>query len=127
MRPAKLRVPDSTAGAYKSRSTTSCGILGSSAPLMPLQVVQAKPTIPKPSCSSSGSSCASSRYSCTALEPGAHDDLTPGLRVMPRALALRARRAAAITLRGFLVLVQLVMAALITEPVGLRPVSFSAP
>src|SRR3546814_2725372 len=125
MRPSKLRLPDSTAVAYKSRSTTSCWILGSSAPLMPLQVVQAKPTIPKPSCSSSGSSCASSRYSCTALEPGANEDLTQGLRVRPRALALRASRPAAITLRGLLVLVQLVMAAMMTAPSGIRPGSFS--
>ena len=60
---------------------------------MPLQVVQAKATMPKPSCSNSPSRFASSRYSCTALEPGAKEDLTQGLRVRPRALALRASSA----------------------------------
>ncbi|CFP60831.1 Uncharacterised protein [Bordetella pertussis] len=39
----------------------SCWIFGSSAPLMPLQVVQAKATMPKPSFSRSGSRPASSR------------------------------------------------------------------
>src|SRR5690606_13448869 len=63
--------------------------------------------------------------SCTALEPGASDDLTQGLRVRPRALALRASSPAAITLRGLLVLVQLVMAAMMTAPSGIRPGSFS--
>ena len=86
---------------------------------MPLQVVQAKPTMPKPSCSNSLSKSASSRYSCTALEPGAREDLTHGLRVSPRALALRASNAAAMTLRGLLVLVQLVIAAMITAPSGI--------
>src|SRR5690606_23012460 len=89
------------------------------------QVVQAKPTMPKPSCSSSGSSSASSRYNWTALEPGASEDLTHGLRTRPRALALRASRPAAITLRGLLVLVQLVIAAMMTAPSGIRPGSFS--
>ncbi len=121
MRPSKLRLPDSTAVAYRSRSMISFWIAGSSAPLMPLQVVQAKPTMPKPSCSSSDSSLASSRYSCTVLEPGASEVLTQGLRVRPRALALRASRPAAITLRGLLVLVQLVIAAMITAPSGIRP------
>src|SRR5690606_6298610 len=125
MRPSKLRLPDSTAVAYRSRLTISCCMVGSSAPLMPLQVVQAKPTIPNPSCSSSGSSLESSRYNCTAFEPGASDDFTHGLRVRPRALALRASRPAAITLRGLLVLVQLVMAAIITAPSGIKPGSFS--
>src|SRR5258708_3813251 len=80
----------------------SCWMAGSSAPLMPLQVVQAKATMPKPSCSSSVSSPASFRYSSTALEPGASEVLTQGLRVRPRRLALRASSAAAMTLRGLL-------------------------
>ncbi len=121
MRPSKLRLPDSTATEYRSRSISSFWITGSSAPLIPLQVVQAKPTMPNPSCSSSGSSLESSRYSCTALEPGASEDFTHGLRVRPRRFALRAMRPAAITLRGFEVLVQLVMAAMITAPSGSRP------
>jgi hypothetical protein len=88
---------------------------------MPLQVVQAKATMPKPSFSSSPSRPASSRYSCTVFEPGASEDFTQGLRVRPRALALRASRPAAITLRGLEVLVQLVMAAMITAPSGISP------
>ncbi|MNE18537.1 hypothetical protein D3C80_1115790 [compost metagenome] len=99
----------------------SCWMAGSSAPDMPLQVVQAKATMPKPSRSSSLSSPASFRYKATVLEPGARDDLTQGLRTSPSWLALRARRPAAITLRGLLVLVQLVMAAMITAPSGSRP------
>ncbi len=92
---------------------------------MPLQVVQAKPTIPKPSFSSSGSNFASSRYDCTAFEPGANDVLTQGLRINPLAFALRASKPAAITLRGLLVLVQLVIAAIIHAPSGIKPSSFS--
>src|SRR5690606_14785791 len=57
----------------------------------------------------------------TALEPGASEDFTHGLRTSPRALALRASRPAAITLRGLEVLVQEVMAAMITAPSGSRP------
>ena len=125
IRPSKLRLPDSTAVAYKSRSMISCWIRGSKAPLMPLQVVQAKATTPKPSCSKSGSKPDSSRYIFTTLEPGASDDLTQGWRTRPLALALRASKPAAMTLRGLLVLVQLVMAAMITAPSGIRPSCFS--
>src|SRR3990167_387972 len=90
-------------------------IAGSSAPDIPLQVVQAKATTPKPSASRSWVRPASSRYMDTVLEPGASEDFTQGLRVRPSLLALRASRPAAITLRGLLVLVQLVMAAMITD------------
>ncbi len=64
---------------------------------------------------------ASSRYSATALEPGASELFTHGFRCRPRRLALRASRPAAITLRGLLVLVQLVIAAMITAPSGILP------
>ncbi len=121
MRPSKLRLPDSTAVAYRSRSMISCWMAGSSAPLMPLQVVQANATMPKPRRSSSDFSPASSRYSATAREPGASELFTQGLRTRPARLALRASRPAAITLRGLEVLVQLVMAAMITAPSGNRP------
>jgi aconitate hydratase len=57
----------------------------------------------------------------TVFEPGASEDLTHGLRASPSLLALRANRPAAITLRGLLVLVQLVMAAMITAPSGICP------
>src|SRR5690554_2352823 len=98
---------------------------GSSAPLIPLQVVQAKPTTPKPRFSSSGSNPASLRYISTVLEPGAREDFTHGLRVRPSLLALRAMRPAATMLRGLLVLVQLVIAAIITAPSGILPSSSS--
>ncbi len=88
---------------------------------MPLQVVHANATTPKPSRSSSFVRPASSRYSATAFEPGASEVFTQGLRVRPSRLALRASRPAAITLRGLLVLVQLVIAAMITAPSGIRP------
>ncbi len=103
----------------------SCWMTGSKAPLIPLQVVQAKPTIPKPNCSSSPSKLESCRYSSATLEPGAKEVFTQGLRSRPILLALRAIKAAAITLRGLLVLVQLVMAAIITAPSGIKPSSFS--
>src|SRR5258708_1349340 len=92
---------------------------------MPLHDVQAYATTPKPNCSSSDSRPASSRYSVTAFEPGASDVFAHGLRVRPRWLALRASSPAAIMLRGLLVLVQLVIAAMITAPSGIRPGSFS--
>ena len=110
--------------AYRSRSMISCWIFGSKAPLIPLQVVQANPTIPKPSCSSSSSKLASLRYSSATLEPGAKEVFTHGLRSKPNLLALRAIKAAAITLRGLLVFVQLVIAAMITAPSGIKPSSF---
>ena len=88
---------------------------------MPLQVVQAKATMPKPSFSSSAVRPASSRYSATVFDPGASDDFTHGLRVSPARLALRASRPAAMTLRGLEVLVQLVIAAMITAPSGISP------
>src|SRR5690606_20993006 len=87
--------------------------------------VQAKPTIPKPNCSSSSSRLASFRYSSATLEPGANEVFTHGLRSKPNLLALRATNAAATTLRGLLVLVQLVIAAIITAPSGIKPSSFS--
>ena len=92
---------------------------------MPLQVVQAKPTIPKPNCSNSGNNFESSRYSCTAFEPGAKDVFTHSLRVKPSLFALRANKPAATTFRGLLVLVQLVIAAMITAPSGIWPSLFS--
>ena len=92
---------------------------------MPLQVVQAKATIPKPSFSISSRRSASCRYFSTTLEPGAKEDLTQGLRTRPSSLALRATKPAAMTLRGLLVLVQLVIAAIMTAPSGMLSSSFS--
>src|SRR5690554_2506656 len=98
-------------------------MFGSKAPLIPLQVVQAKPTTPNPKVSSSGNKLASSRYIFTVFEPGANEVLTQGLRVKPSLLALRAIKPAAIILRGLLVLVQLVIAAIMTAPSGIKPAS----
>ncbi len=51
------------------------------------------------------------RYNAAALEPGAKDDFTHGLRTRPSSLALRANKPAATVLRGFEVLVHEVIAA----------------
>src|SRR5690606_12240940 len=61
------------------------------------------------------------RYSSATLEPGAKDDFTQGLRIRPSSLAFFASRPAATTLRGLEVLVQEVIAAMITAPSGIRP------
>src|SRR5690554_6856300 len=82
--------------------------------------------MPKPSFSSSGSRPASSRYRRATLEPGAKEVLTQGLRTSPSSLAFFATRPAATTLRGLDVLVQLVMAAMITAPSGISPLASSA-
>src|SRR5690554_561662 len=103
------------------RSNTSFSMTGSSAPLMPLQVVQAKPTIPKPSFSISGNRPESCKYISATLEPGAKDVLTQGLRSKPNSLAFLATKPAATTLLGLEVLVQEVIAANNTAPSGIRP------
>ena len=84
-------------------------------------MVHAYATIPKPSFSRSSNTPASSRYSAAAFEPGANEDFTQGLRTKPNSLALRANRPAATVLRGFEVLVQEVIAAIITAPSGIKP------
>src|SRR5688572_14464803 len=56
------------------------------------------------------------RYSVTTCEPGARLVLTHGLVVSPRSFALRASNPAAIITDGFDVFVQLVIAAITTEP-----------
>ncbi len=57
------------------------------------------------------------------FEPGANDDLTQGLRTKPSSLALLAIKPAATTLRGLEVLVQDVIAAIITAPSGISPLA----
>src|SRR5660397_254332 len=89
----------------------------SNAPLIPLHVLHAKPTIPKPNCSSSPKRCAYFKYSSTTLEPGAREVFTHGFRFNPKALAFLARKAAATTFLGLLVLVHEVIACLLyTSP-----------
>jgi hypothetical protein len=87
-----------------------------SGPLLPMQVVQPKPTRWKPMASSGSMRSASRRYSMTTLEPGASDVLTHGLRVRPCSAAFFASSPAATMTDGFDVLVQLVMAAMTTSP-----------
>ena len=64
---------------------------------------------------------ASSKYNAAALEPGAKDDFTQGLRTRPSSLALRANKPAATVLRGFEVLVHEVIAAMMIAPSGIKP------
>ena len=64
---------------------------------------------------------ASSRYNLATLEPGAKDDLTQGFRVKPNSFAFFASSPAATVFRGLEVLVQLVIAAIITAPSGIKP------
>jgi hypothetical protein len=52
----------------------------------------------------------------TTFEPGARLDFTHGLRASPRSTAFFARRPAATMTDGFEVFVQLVIAAMTTEP-----------
>ena len=59
-----------------------------------------KATMPKPRLSRSPSRPASLQVQLNGLQAGAREDLTQGLRVRPSLLALRASKAAAITLRG---------------------------
>ena len=58
------------------------------------------------------------RYSVTTFEPGARLVFTHGLRLRPRATALRASNPAPTITLGFDVFVQLVMAAITTAPSG---------
>lgn len=59
---------------------------------------------------------AESRYSVTALDPGANDVFTQGLVRRPRSMALRANNPAVTMTAGFEVLVHDVMAAITTAP-----------
>src|SRR5690554_4569267 len=77
--------------------------------------------MPKPSFSKSFSTPASSKYSAAALDPGAKDDFTHGLRTKPSSLALRANKPAATVLRGLEVLVHEVIAAMMIAPSGIKP------
>ena len=52
-RPGKLRLPESTAAATTPRFWMASAMTGTSGPELPMQVVQPKPTMPKPSASRS--------------------------------------------------------------------------
>src|SRR4051812_38869861 len=116
MRPSKFRLPDSTDATTRSQSSMAAEISGASGPEFPMQVVQPYPTRLNLSWSRYGVSPASRRYSVTTLDPGASDAFTHGLVPSPRSTAFFATRPAATSTDGFEVFVQLVIAAMTTEP-----------
>src|SRR6185295_9458355 len=97
-------------------SSMALEIVGDKGPLLPMQVVHPYPTRKKPNCSRWRIRPELTRYSVTALEPGARLVFTQGLRVRPRSAAFLATRPAASMTLGLEVFVQLVMAAMTTEP-----------
>ncbi len=115
-RPSKLRLPESTAAAMTPLAWIDWEIFSGSGPELPMQVVQPKPTILKPSLSSDFCRPALTRYSATTCEPGASEVLTQGATFNPLATAFCASRPAPIMTLGFEVLVQEVMAAITTSP-----------
>src|SRR5580698_6293609 len=116
MRPSKLRLPDSTAAATRLCLLIVAEISSDSGPELPMQVVQPKPTMLKPSLSSDFCKSAALRYSSTTWLPGASDVLTHGLTLSPLARALRASSPAATITLGLEVLVHEVIAAMTTSP-----------
>src|SRR5437870_7832726 len=85
-------------------------------PLLPMQVVHPYPTRWKPIFSKSDNRPLSFRYSVTTLDPGAKLVFTQGFLVRPFSAAFLANNPAPISTEGLEVLVQLVMAAITTEP-----------
>src|SRR5262245_65775270 len=90
-----------------------------------MHVVHPNPTSENPSLSRYGVSPAASRYAVTTREPGASEVLTHGLVSRPASTARFASSPAAIITVGFEVFVQLVIAAITTEPWRTAP-SFSS-
>src|SRR6202158_3002589 len=116
MRPSKFRLPLSTDATTRSRASTSAATSSGSGPLLPMHVVHPYPTRLNPSWSRYLSRPAFRRYSVTTFEPGARLVFTHGWRASPRSTAFFASRPAAIITLGFEVFVQLVIAAITTEP-----------
>src|SRR5215212_6667905 len=116
MRPSKLRLPDSTETTARSPCSIAAETSSGSGPELPMHVVQPYPTRLNPSCSRYGTRPACSRYSVTTLDPGARLVFTHGLRVRPRSTACLASSPAPTITTGFEVLVQLVIAAITTDP-----------
>src|SRR5438552_3409660 len=116
MRPSKLRLPESTAQTTRLRSRTSAAISSGSGPLLPMHVVQPYPTRLNPSLSRYVCKPAFSRYSVTTFDPGARLVLTHGRLASPFSTAFFASRPAPIITLGFDVFVQLVIAAITTDP-----------
>src|SRR5437867_5739923 len=120
MRPSKLRLPLSTDTTTRLSASTSAATSSGSGPLLPMQVVQPYPTRLKPSCSRYGVRPALFRYSVTTFEPGAGLVFTHGWLDRPRSTARFASSPAPIITLGFDVFVQLVIAAITTEPWSTR-------
>src|SRR5262245_21793674 len=116
MRPSKFRFPLSTEATTRFRLSTSAATSSGRGPLFPMQVVQPYPTRLNPRRSRYESRPACRRYSVTTLEPGARLVFTHGLLERPFSTAFFASRPAAIMTLGFDVFVQLVIAAITTEP-----------
>src|ERR1700722_12782004 len=93
-------------------------IPGTSAPELPMQVVQPNPTMPNPSASRSSSRPERRKYNSAAGDPGASEVFTHGGGARPNRRAFLASSPAAMTSRGSEVLVQLVIAAMATAPLG---------
>src|SRR6476661_4310665 len=125
MRPSKLRLPLSTEATTRFFASISACTSSGSGPLFPMQVVQPYPTRLNPSRSRYESSPALRRYSVTTFEPGARLVFTHGCRVRPFSTAFFASSPAAIITPGFEVFVQLVIAAITTEPLSNCPTSSS--
>src|SRR5713226_1477153 len=121
MRPSKLRLPLNTETTTRLRASTSAATSSGSGPLLPMHVVQPYPTRLKPSFSRYGVRPALFRYSVTTFDPGARLVFTHGWLESPRSTAFLASSPAAIITLGFDVLVQLVIAAITTEPCSSWP------
>src|SRR5580765_145016 len=121
MRPSKLRLPLSTDATTRFRASTSADTSSGSGPLLPMQVVQPYPTRLNPRESRYCCNPAFRRYSVTTLDPGARLVFTHGWLFSPRSTARFANRPALIITLGFEVFVQLVIAAITTEPCSSCP------
>src|SRR5687767_6084397 len=116
MRPSKLRLPDRTDATTRSFCSTAPAIDSGSGPLLPMQVSRPRPVVGKPSLSRYWLRPDLSKYSVTTRLPGERLVLTYGLTLSPCSTAFFASSPAAIITDGLLVLVQLVMAAMVTSP-----------
>src|SRR5262245_38260158 len=123
MRPSKLRLPLNTDATTRLRDSTSAATSSGSGPLLPMHVVQPYPTRLNPSSSRNGWSPALRKYSVTTFEPGARLVFTHGCRLSPRSTARFASSPAPIITLGFDVFVQLVIAAMTTDPCSSCPMA----
>ncbi len=85
-------------------------------PELPMHVVHPYPTTPNPSLSRYSKRPDCLKYAVTTFDPGARDVLTCGGTSRPSSQAFFASNPAPIKTNGFDVFVQLVIAAITTEP-----------